>query len=126
MLQPQCTIDSSCVIALDHLDLLPKLTFLFVRVLVPKAVRDDLFKRRSTKDRLQSLFDAYAFFQRCDDYDKGTVDFLLTERARARTGKKDRGEAGRDRKDSGQGPRRLHGRPRRDRKLVQLGDQDQP
>jgi len=87
---PACTIDSSCVIALDHLDLLPQLSFLFSSVLVPKAVRDDLFKRRATKDRLLFLFDNYAFLQRCDGYDKGTVEFLLAERARE--GGKDRGE----------------------------------
>src|ERR1039457_6966530 len=87
---PQCTIDSSCAIALDHLDLLPQLSLLFSRVLVPKAVREDLFKRRTTKDRLQGMFDSYVFLERCDDYDKGTVDFLLAERTRQ--GMKDRGE----------------------------------
>jgi hypothetical protein len=49
------TIDSSCVIALDHLDLIPELSLLFSIVLVPKAVREDLFKRRVAKDRLQRL-----------------------------------------------------------------------
>jgi hypothetical protein len=86
----RCTIDSSCVIALDHLNLVPQLSLLFSTVLVPKAVREDLFKRRATKDRLQLLFDAYAFFQRCDGYEKGTVDFLLAERTRE--GARDRGE----------------------------------
>jgi predicted nucleic acid-binding protein len=86
----RCTIDSSCVIALDHLDLLPQLSLLFSFVLVPKAVRDDLFKRRATKNRLQFLFDTYAFFQRCDGYDKGAVEFLLAERTRE--GAQDRGE----------------------------------
>jgi predicted nucleic acid-binding protein len=90
MRAPRCTIDSSCVIALDHLDLLPQLSFLFSLVLVPKAVRDDIFKRRATKKRVRSLFDQYAFFERCDDYDRGTVDFLLAERAREAM--KDRGE----------------------------------
>jgi predicted nucleic acid-binding protein len=88
---PRCTIDSSCVIALDHLDLVPQLSLLFSEVLVPKSVREDLFKRRATKDRLQGLFEAYAFFQRCDHYDQGTVNFLLAERARE--GDEDRGEA---------------------------------
>jgi predicted nucleic acid-binding protein len=87
----RCTIDSSCVIALDHLNLVPQLSILFSIVLVPKAVREDLFKRRATKDRLQGLFEDYAFFQRCDGYDQGTVDFLLAERARE--GIEDRGEA---------------------------------
>ena len=91
MRAPRCTIDSSCVIALDHLDLLPQLSLLFSRVLVPKAVREDLFKRRATKNRLQFLFDSYAFLERCDGYEKGTVDFLLTERTRE--GMRDRGEA---------------------------------
>lgn len=86
----RCTIDSSCVIALDHLDLLPKLSFLFSIVLVPKAVREDLFKRRATKDRLQFLFETYAFLQRCDGYEQGAVEFLLAERARQ--GAQDRGE----------------------------------
>lgn len=85
-----CTIDSSCVIALDHLDLVPQLSFLFSTVLAPKAVREDLFKRRSTKNRLQSLFENFAFFQRCDGYEQGTVDFLLAERVRE--GAQDRGE----------------------------------
>ena len=90
MRELRCTIDSSWVIALEHLNLLPQLSFLFARVLVPKAVRKELFKRRGTKDRLRSLFDTYAFFQRCDGYDAGAVDFLLAERARQ--GMRDRGE----------------------------------
>jgi predicted nucleic acid-binding protein len=86
----RCTIDSSCVIALDHLKLVPQLSLLFSEVLVPKAVRRELSKRRETKNRLRWLFEAYAFFQRCDDYDQGTVDFLLAERTRE--GAEDRGE----------------------------------
>jgi predicted nucleic acid-binding protein len=85
-----CTIDSSCIIALDHLNLLPQLTLLFSIVLVPKAVRRELFKRRSTKDRVRSLFESYAFLRRCDDYESGAVDFLLAERSRE--GGQDRGE----------------------------------
>jgi predicted nucleic acid-binding protein len=88
---PSCAIDSSCIIALDHLDLMPGLSILFSKVLVPKAVRDDLFKRRSTKNRLLSIFEKYAFIQRCDGYEKGAVDLLLIERSRQ--GMKDRGEA---------------------------------
>ena len=90
MRELRCTLDSSCVIALEHLNLLPQLSFLFSRVLVPKAVRMDLFKLRGTKDRIRSLFDTYAFFQRCDGYETGAVDFLLAERARQ--GMRDRGE----------------------------------
>jgi predicted nucleic acid-binding protein len=86
----RCTIDSSCIIALDHLQLVPQLSILFSPVLVPKAVRNELFKRRATKDRLQLIFSTYGFFQRCDGYDQGAVDFLLAERTRL--GVKDRGE----------------------------------
>jgi predicted nucleic acid-binding protein len=86
----RCTIDSSCVIALDHLKLVPQLSLLYSEVLVPKAVRRELSKRRETKNRLRWLFEDYAFFQRCDDYDQGTVDFLLAERTRE--GAEDRGE----------------------------------
>jgi predicted nucleic acid-binding protein len=39
---------------------------------------------------LRRLFEAYAFFQRCDGYEQGTVDFLLAERTRK--GARDRGE----------------------------------
>ncbi|HEV2990616.1 MAG TPA: hypothetical protein VG759_19425 [Candidatus Angelobacter sp.] len=91
MRTPQCTIDTSCVIALDHLDLLRKLSVLFDRVLLPKAVRNDLFRRTSTKKRVQSLFRTYGFVTRCNDYDKGAVDILLAERVRE--GTEDRGEA---------------------------------
>ena len=88
---PICTIDSSSIIALDHLRLIPQLSLLFSRVLLPKAVRNELFKRRDTKDRLQALLNSYAFLERCDDYDKTTVDLLLIERAVQ--GVRDRGEA---------------------------------
>jgi len=86
----RCTIDSSCIIALDHLDLVPQLSFLFSAVLVPKGVRKELFKLRATKDRLQAIFASYGFFQRCDGYEHGTVDILLAERTRE--GVEDRGE----------------------------------
>jgi predicted nucleic acid-binding protein len=86
----RCTIDSSCVIALDHLDMVPQLSFLFSIVLVPKAVRQEVFKRKAAKTRLQSLFATYAFFQPCDGYEQGTLDFLMAERTRQ--GTKDRGE----------------------------------
>jgi predicted nucleic acid-binding protein len=86
----RCTIDSSCVIAIDHLNLVPQLSLLFSAALVPKAVREDLFRRRRTKDRLQFFFDQYVFFERCDGYEQGAVDILLAERRRL--GNKDRGE----------------------------------
>jgi len=91
-MRPQTSrLKASCLIALDHLDLLPQLSLLFSRVLVPRAVRVELFRRRQTKDRLRAVLKSYAFVERCDDYDKAAVEILLIERARQ--GVKDRGEA---------------------------------
>jgi predicted nucleic acid-binding protein len=89
--RPVAVLDTSCVIALDALDLMPALAMLFSRVLIPKGVRTELFRRRRTKDRLVALLAEFAFPERCDDYDRGAVDVLLVERARR--GNKDRGEA---------------------------------
>lgn len=86
----RCTIDTSCVIALDLVDLLPKLSFLFSAVLIPRAVRSELFRRRRTRDRIQALLRDYSFLQPCDEYDRGAADVLLVERARQ--GVADRGE----------------------------------
>ncbi len=63
---------------------------LFSIALVPNTVREDHFKRRATKDRLQFVFDEYAFSQRCDGYEQGSIDFLRAERRRK--GPQDRGE----------------------------------
>lgn len=91
MRKPSAVIDSSCVIALDALDLLPQMAWLFGRLLLPKAVRVELNRRRSTKDRLRALLRDYDFVQPCDEYDQASVDVLVTWPTRA--GKKDRGEA---------------------------------
>lgn len=83
------TIDSSCVIALDHLDLIPKLSSLFGVVLVPRAVQNELFRKHATRHRIKKLLDNYEFFQKCDEYDQASLDVLLAERK----GTTDRGEA---------------------------------
>ena len=87
MRRPECTIDASCLIALDHLDLIPKLALLFARVWIPKAVRDEVSKRKATKNALRSALRNNAFLQRCDQYDKTSVEILATGVNR------DRGEA---------------------------------
>jgi predicted nucleic acid-binding protein len=87
----RCTIDSSCLIALDHVQLIPSLSLLFSKVLVPKAVRAELFRRRATKDRIRAILADYAFFERCDGYEQAAVSILLVEQ-RWRGGR-DRGEA---------------------------------
>jgi predicted nucleic acid-binding protein len=77
------------VIALDLIDLLPRLSLLFDSVLLPRGVRRELYKRRRMKDRLSSHLDADGFLQPCDRYDQAVVDILLTHRRRGWT---DRGE----------------------------------
>ena len=104
MAKPAGVIDSSCVIALDALNLLPQLTYLFHRLLIPSAVEEDVNRRRRTKDRIKVLLRKYAFIEKCSDYDQTAVDLLLIERrlkGKGRPGpdeavlqnKKDRGEA---------------------------------
>ena len=91
MRKPEVVIDSSCILALDAISALPLLAFLFSRVLLPKAVRRELFRRRATKNRIRALLHGYAFIAHCDDYDQTAVDVLLAERRVH--GHKDRGEA---------------------------------
>jgi len=88
---PICTVDSSTVIALDHLDLLPRLSVLFSRVLLPKRVRAELFSLPGRQERLGELSESYRFIENCDDYDQAAVDILFSERKAY--GLRDRGEA---------------------------------
>jgi predicted nucleic acid-binding protein len=91
MQKPCAVIDASCVIALDAISVFPLLAFVFSRVLIPKAVRVELFRRRRTKDRIKFAIRSYQFVQPCDDYDPAVADVFLAERTIS--GKKDRGEA---------------------------------
>ena len=84
-------IDTSCVIALDAVSLIPRTSVMFSRLLLPKAVRRELFRRKNMKKRIQRLFRDLHFLAACDEYDQGVVDVLLSERRRQ--GLKDRGEA---------------------------------
>jgi predicted nucleic acid-binding protein len=84
-------MDTSSVIALDYVNLVASLSLLFSRVLLPTAVRTELYRRRSTKDRLQAILRSYSFIEHCYNFDKGAVDVLLVERLAQ--GVEDRGEA---------------------------------
>jgi predicted nucleic acid-binding protein len=88
---PICTIDSSVVVALDHLDLLPALSLLYSRVLLPKAVRAELFRLSGREERLRTISALYGFIEECDEYEPAAVDVLFSERKAS--GVKDRGEA---------------------------------
>lgn len=87
----RCTIDSSCLIALDHAGVAPQLSMLFQAVLVPKAVRAELSRRRGIRDRLKVWKAELAFVEWCDEYDAGAVDLMLIELSKK--GGQDRGEA---------------------------------
>ena len=63
MAKPLGVIDTWCVMALDRLNLLPQLTLLFAQLLIPKAVRAELFRRRLAKDRIRALLREYAFMR---------------------------------------------------------------
>jgi len=76
---------------LDAVGALPLLSFLFSLVLLPKAVREELFRRRETEDRFGILLRELAFIVPCDDYDQAELDILFT--GRSVRGTKDRGEA---------------------------------
>lgn len=91
MAKPAGVIDSSCAIALDALDLLPQLTYLFHRLLIPSAVEEELYRRRRNRDRIKVLLRKYAFIEKCIGYDQTAVDLLLIERRRK--GSRDRGGA---------------------------------
>lgn len=80
---PECTIDTSCIIALDYLDLVPLLNSLYSKVLLPKAVRKELFRRRRTKDRVRSLCRRFRFLQNCDDYDAVSITWLHPREGRS-------------------------------------------
>ena len=83
-------IDTSCVIALESANLLPLLSVLFHRLMLPKAVRTEFYRKRQTRDRLRALQRDFVFIVPCDDYDRAAVDASLTDPKRR---KKDRGEA---------------------------------
>jgi predicted nucleic acid-binding protein len=83
-------IDSSCIVSLDVLNLLPQLTYLFENIYIPKAVRRELYDVRSTRDRLRALLRQYAVIRRCNDYDQAAVNILWAERHSE--GSKDLGE----------------------------------
>jgi predicted nucleic acid-binding protein len=91
--RPTATIDSTCLIALESLDLLPKLSVLFDRVWIPKAVREETAKRHRRKQRITAIINRYAFYERCEVADQVRVELLLTGGVRSSQPKRHRGEA---------------------------------
>ena len=90
MPKPVAVVDSSSIIALDAIDAIPLLAWVFSRVWLPKAVRKDIYRRRRAKNRLTRYLEKSGFLRPCDSYDQLTVDVLLP--GKIASGRKDRGE----------------------------------
>lgn len=88
------TIDSSCLIALIQLRLVEKLSILFDKVYVPKAVQQELSRRGGQRRQVVSSLRRLALLQRCNVADPARVRLLLIETSRRPSRpKKDWGEA---------------------------------
>jgi len=76
---PVAVADTSVLIALHHLGLLPKLSMFYHQVLVPSAVRTEFLLKDEEKNReaaLTLLISREIFFP-CDDYDTVQVNLYL-------------------------------------------------
>ena len=96
MARRTATIDSSCLIALYHLNLLTELSFLFERIHIPKRVREEVSKKPALKSRLKRILRNLSLYRRCDVADPIRIELLLQERKRGRVIRRpnaDRGEA---------------------------------
>ena len=82
MLGPVAVADTSVLIALHHLGLLPKLSMFYSQVLVPSAVRTEFLLKDEEKTRevALTLLISRAFFFPCDDYDTVQVNLYLLHR----------------------------------------------
>lgn len=74
--------DTSVLIALHHLGLLPKLSIFYDQVLVPSAVRTEFLLKdeEKTREAALTLLISRAIFFPCDDYDTVQVDLYLLSR----------------------------------------------
>lgn len=93
MLRRTATIDTSCLIALNYLRLLDKLSVLFDTVHVPKAVRQEMSKRGGPRKEIHGVLRRFTFYEKCDAGDPLRVKLLLIETGNPAKPKKDLGEA---------------------------------
>ena len=95
MFRRTATIDSSCLIALHHVELLKELSLLFERIYVPQRVREEVSKKLSLRRQLKKLLKDLALYHPCDVGKADRVEMLLLERRtkRRRRPQADRGEA---------------------------------
>src|SRR5712691_4707720 len=94
MARRTATIDTSCLIALNHLQLLEKVAILFEKVYIPKAVQQEISRRGGPRRRIRSVLHRFALYQKCSAGDPARVALLLIERGKKNIKpKKDLGEA---------------------------------
>jgi predicted nucleic acid-binding protein len=90
--QPIATIDTTVLVSLQSAELLGAISVLFERVLVPTKVRGELEDGRERNRAALRAIDEFAIFERCDDFDRALVKWLLDTREHRKAGK-DEGEA---------------------------------
>ena len=83
-------IDTSCFIALDSAGLLAPLTWIYPRVLMPVAVREELTRKIDRTPQLDALRDV-GLFADCTDYDRASIETIVPPERQTRL--RDVGEA---------------------------------
>ena len=76
----EATIDTSCLIALQHLDLFAQLSLLFDRVYIPRRVREDFRKTFNSRKALSRIVARFALYRYCNRVDEVNLRLLLSER----------------------------------------------
>ncbi len=78
---PIVVADTTVLIALHHLEHLPKLSLFYHQVLIPAAVRAEFLSKDERKNRETAfdLFTGTGFFSPCDDYDTVEVTHLRND-----------------------------------------------
>jgi predicted nucleic acid-binding protein len=85
-------IDTSCLLYLWHLDLLPKLVIRYYPIYIPRHVLEEARRKGRSKQRLQRLLRDNPFLSECDVIDEYAAQ-LLYDRYRNPRARIDRGEA---------------------------------
>jgi len=90
----QATIDTSCLCAIEHVDLFREVAFLFDQIHIPRRVREEFAKKFRSRKILGKLPKQFTQFRYCNIADEISVKLLLAEQAgRRRKPRSDEGEA---------------------------------
>jgi predicted nucleic acid-binding protein len=76
----EATIDTGCLIALQHLDLFPQLSLLFERIHIPRRVREEFRKTFNSRKMLPRIVAELALYRYCNRVDEINLRLLLGER----------------------------------------------